>query len=47
MQPQKTPDTFTKIIRQKWSLAFKVMPVIILVAVLQNIKQRKRDAGNH
>ena len=47
MKPQKMINTSTKIIWQKWFVAFKVMPVIILVAALQNIKQRKRDAGNH
>jgi hypothetical protein len=40
MDPQTTINKSTKIIWQKWSVAFKVMPAMILVAALKFISHR-------
>ena len=40
MKTQITINKSTKIIWQKWSIAFKVMPVIILVAVLKFLSHK-------
>jgi hypothetical protein len=40
MKQQEITNTSLKIIWQKWSIAFKVMPVIILVAVLKFLSHK-------
>lgn len=40
MNPQKIINKSTKYIWQKWSVAFKIMPVIILVAILKFLSHK-------
>jgi len=40
MNPRKIINTSTNKIWQKWSVAFKIMPVIILVAILKFLSHK-------